>query len=72
MNDFNINGFMKNIYNYKKLKKKKNSIVKNIFEEKPNAIITIYTKCFSLNIKKKLKTLFKKSDFKCHKFNTSS
>ena len=65
MNDFNIIGFMNTIYNYKKLNNHKNSIVKNIFEEKPDAIITIDTKGFSLALAKKLKTLFKKSDFRC-------
>ena len=65
MNDFNIIGFMKTIYNYKKLNHYKNTIIKNIFEEKPDAIITIDTKGFSLALAKKLKTLFKKSDFKC-------
>ena len=65
MNDFNIIGFMNTIYNYKKLNNHKNSIVKNIFEEKPDAIITIDTKGFSLALAKKLKALFKKSDFRC-------
>ena len=65
MNDFNIIGFMNTIYNYKKLNNHKNSIVKNIFEEKPDAIITIDTKGFSLALAKKLKNLFKKSDFRC-------
>ena len=65
MNDFNIIGFMNTIYNYKKLNHYKNTIIKNIFEEKPDAIITIDTKGFSLALAKKLKTLFKKSDFKC-------
>ena len=65
MNDFNIIGFMNTVYNYKKLNNHKNSIVKNIFEEKPDAIITIDTKGFSLALAKKLKTLFKKSDFRC-------
>ena len=65
MHDFNIIGFMNTIYNYKKLNNHKNSIIKNIFEEKPDAIITIDTKGFSLALAKKLKTLFKKSDFKC-------
>jgi len=65
MNDFNIIGFMNTIYNYKKLNNHKNSIVKNIFVEKPDAIITIDTKGFSLALAKKLKTLFKKSDFRC-------
>ena len=65
MNDFNIIGFMNTIYNYKKLNNHKNCIVKNIFEEKPDAIITIDTKGFSLALAKKLKTLFKKSDFRC-------
>ena len=65
MNDFNIIGFMNTIYNYKKLNNHKNSIVKNIFVEKPDAIITIDTKGFSLALAKKLKALFKKSDFRC-------
>ena len=65
MNNFNIIGFMNTIYNYKKLNHYKNTIIKNIFEEKPDAIITIDTKGFSLALAKKLKTLFKKSDFKC-------
>ena len=65
MNDFNIIGFMNTIYNYKKLNNHKNTIVKNIFEEKPDAVITIDTKGFSLALAKKLKTLFKKSDFRC-------
>ncbi|MDA9674295.1 hypothetical protein N9T99_00695 [Alphaproteobacteria bacterium] len=65
MNDFNIIGFMNTIYNYKKLNNHKNCIVKNIFEEKPDAIITIDTKGFSLALAKKLKTLFKKSNFRC-------
>ena len=57
MNDFNIIGFMNTIYNYKKLNHYKNTIIKNIFEEKPDAIITIDTKGFSLALAKKLKTL---------------
>ena len=65
MNNFNIIGFMNTICNYKKLNHYKNTIIKNIFEEKPDAIITIDTKGFSLALAKKLKTLFKKSDFKC-------
>ena len=65
MNNFNIIGFMNTIYNYKKLNHYKNTIIKNIFEEKPDAIITIDTKGFSLALAKKLKILFKKSDFKC-------
>ena len=65
MNNFNIIGFMNTIYNYKKLNHYKNTIIKNIFEEKPDAIITIDTKGFSLALAKKLKTLFNKSDFKC-------
>ena len=65
MNNFNIIGFMNTIYNYKKLNHYKNTIIKNIFEEKPDAIITIDTKGFSLALAKKLKTLFKKSNFKC-------
>ena len=65
MNDFNIIGFINTIYNYKKLNHYKNTIIKNIFEEKPDAIITIDTKGFSLALAKKLKILFKKSDFKC-------
>ena len=65
MNNFNIIGFMNTIYNYKKLNHYKNTIIKNIFEEKPDAIITIDTKGFSLALAKKLKTLFKKSGFKC-------
>ena len=58
MKDFNIIGFMNTIYNYKKLNNHKNSIVKNIFEEKPDAIITIDTKGFSFALAKKLKNLF--------------
>jgi lipid-A-disaccharide synthase len=65
MNDFNIMGFINTIYNYKKLNDYKNNIINHIFREKPDAVITIDTKGFSLALAKKLKTLFKKNDFKC-------
>ena len=65
MNDFNIMGFVNTIYNYKKLNNYKNKIINHILKEKPDAVITIDTKGFSLALAKKLKTLFRKNNFKC-------
>ena len=65
MNDFNIIGFVNTVYNYKKLNNYKNNIINLILTEKPDAVITIDTKGFSLALAKKLKILFKKNSFKC-------
>ncbi|MDC0093367.1 lipid-A-disaccharide synthase [Alphaproteobacteria bacterium] len=65
MNNFNILGFVNVIYNYKKLNNYKNNIIKHILIEKPDAVITIDTKGFSLALAKKLKILFIKNNFKC-------
>ena len=65
MNDLNIMGFVNTLYNYKKLNNYKNNIINLILSEKPDAVITIDTKGFSLALAKKLKTLFKKNNFKC-------
>ncbi|MDB0048796.1 hypothetical protein N9F60_02345 [Alphaproteobacteria bacterium] len=65
MNDFNIMGFVNTIHKYKKLNNYKNNIISHILREKPVAVITIDTKGFSFALAKKLKTLFKKNNFKC-------
>ena len=65
MNDFNIIGFVNTVYNYKKLNNYKNHIINKILIERPDAVITIDTKGFSLALAKKLKSLFKKNNFKC-------
>ena len=65
MNDFNIIGFVNTVYNYKKLNNYKNNIINHILREKPDAVITIDTKGFSLALAKKLKILFKNKNFKC-------
>ena len=65
MNDFNIMGFVNTLYNYKKLNNYKNNIINYILREQPVAVITIDTKGFSLALAKRLKTLFKKNNFKC-------
>ncbi len=65
INDFNVIGFLNTIIKLKKLKSYINQIVKIIFKEKPNIIITIDTKGFSVELAKCLKKTFKNSDFKC-------
>ncbi len=65
MNDFNIIGFLNTLYNYRKLNNYKNSIINHILNEKPDAILTIDTKGFSLALAKKLKILFNNNHYKC-------
>ena len=65
INDFNIIGFLNTIIKLNNLKKYINEIVKIIFKEKPNIVITIDTKGFSLSLAKALKSSFEKSHFKC-------
>ncbi len=64
MNDLNIIGLVNTIFNYKSLKKRINELVDLIMLEKPEAIITIDSKGFSLNLAKELKKKFIKSGFK--------
>ena len=63
--DFNVIGFLNTIINLKKLRNYIQEIVKLIIKEKPQAIITIDTKGFSLELAKSLKIAFKNCDFKC-------
>ena len=65
MNEFNIIGFINTIYNYKKLNGYINQIVDLILKEKPNVIITIDTKGFSLALGKRIKKIFRINKFKC-------
>ena len=65
MNNLNIIGLVNSIYNYKKLKNYINLLVELIMLEKPQAVITIDSKGFSLVLAKKLKKIFKKSNYKC-------
>ncbi|MDC0228228.1 hypothetical protein OAK51_07010, partial [Alphaproteobacteria bacterium] len=65
MNEFNIIGFINTIYNYKKLNGYINQIVDRILKEKPNVIITIDTKGFSLALAKRIKKIFTMNKFKC-------
>ncbi len=65
INEFNIIGFVNTIVKIKKLKKYIDEIVNFIFKEKPNIVITIDTKVFSLALTKRLKKAFKNSEFKC-------
>ena len=65
MNEFNIIGFINTIYNYKKLNNYINQITEIILEEKPNVIITIDTKGFSLALAKRIKKIFRINKFKC-------
>ena len=65
INEFNVIGFLNTIIKIKKLKNYINEIIKTIFKEKPNVVITIDTKGFSLALAKSLKTAFKNSKFKC-------
>ena len=65
MNDLNIIGLVNTILNYQNLKKSINQLVDLIMLQKPEAIITIDSKGFSLNLAKNLKRKFIKSDFKC-------
>ena len=62
---FNIIGFLNTIYNFKKLNKYLNEIVKLILREKPKVVITIDTKGFSLALAKQLKLKFSETKFKC-------
>ncbi|MDC3072287.1 hypothetical protein OA087_01590, partial [bacterium] len=64
MNDFNIIGFFNTIANYNKLNRYAKDIVKIIYDKKPNAVITIDTKGFSLYLAKILKKKFTQNDFK--------
>ena len=65
MYSFNIIGFLNTIYNFKKLNRYLNEIVKLILEEKPKVVITIDTKGFSLALAKQLKLRFSENKFKC-------
>ncbi len=65
INSFNIIGFLNTIYNFKKLNKYLNEIVKLILKEKPKVVITIDTKGFSLALAKQLKLKFSENKFKC-------
>tara|TARA_B100000900_G_C20569758_1_gene712747 strand:+ start:15 stop:1136 length:1122 start_codon:yes stop_codon:yes gene_type:complete len=65
INEFNIIGFLNTIVKIKKLNKYIDEIVKFIFKEKPNIIITIDTKVFSLALARRLKKAFKHSEYKC-------
>ena len=65
MKSFNIIGFLNTIYNFKKLNKYLNEIVKLILKEKPKVVITIDTKGFSLALAKQLKLKFSETKFKC-------
>ena len=65
INSFNIIGFLNSIYNFKKLNKYLNEIVKLILKEKPKVVITIDTKGFSLALAKQLKLKFSETKFKC-------
>ena len=65
INSFNIIGFLNTIYNFKKLNKYLNEIVKLILKEKPKVVITIDTKGFSLALAKQLKLKFSETKFKC-------
>ena len=65
MNDLNIIGLVNSIYNYKKLRNYINLLVELIMIEKPQAVITIDSKGFSLALAKKLKNVFKKSNYQC-------
>ena len=65
MNDLNIIGLVNSIYNYKKLRNHINLLVELIMIEKPQVVITIDSKGFSLALAKKLKNIFKKSNYQC-------
>ncbi len=65
MSSFNIIGFLNTIYNFKKLNKYLNEIVKLILKEKPKVVITIDTKGFSLALAQQLKLKFSETKFKC-------
>jgi len=65
MNNLNIIGLANSIYNYKKLRNYLNLLVELIMIEKPQAVITIDSKGFSLALAKKLKKIFIKSNYKC-------
>ena len=65
MNNLNIIGLVNSIYNYKKLRNYINLLVELIIIEKPQAVITIDSKGFSLALAKKLKNVFKKSNYQC-------
>ena len=65
INEFNVIGFLNTIIKLKKLKNYVNEIVKIIFREKPDIVITIDTKGFSLALAKALKLSFVNSIFKC-------
>ena len=65
MNELNIIGLVNTLLNYKSLKKRINELVELIMLEKPEAIITIDSKGFSLNLAKALRIKFTKSNFKC-------
>ncbi len=65
INEFNVIGFLNTFIKLKKLKNYVNEIVKIIFREKPDIVITIDTKGFSFALAKSLKLSFVKSAFKC-------
>ena len=63
--ELNVIGFLNTIINLKKLRNYVSEIVQFIIKEKPNVVITIDTKGFSLALAKSLKIAFKNYDFKC-------
>ena len=63
--ELNVIGFLNTIINLRKLRNYINEIVKFIIKEKPQIVITIDTKGFSLALAKSLKKAFKDSAFKC-------
>ena len=65
MNNLNIIGLVNTISNYKKLRNYLNLLVELIIFEKPQVVITIDSKGFSLALAKKIKLFFKKSNYKC-------
>ena len=65
MNNLNIIGLANGIYNYIKLRNYLNVLVELIMFEKPQAVITIDSKGFSLALAEKLKNIFKTSNFQC-------
>ena len=65
MEEFNVIGFLNTVIRLKKLRNFLNEIVKYIIKEKPDIIITVDTKGFSLELARSLKLAFKNCDFKC-------
>ena len=62
---FNVIGFLNTITSLKRLRNYINELVKIIIKEKPQIVITIDTKGFSLALAKSLKNAFKNSNYKC-------